>query len=137
LAVRLAVVRGELGQKLVVRDAGRGIEPGHLFDLRPDRERDVARQRNILEVFGDVEVGLVERERFDDRRVSAKIVKGACSDSWCNWCYSSTIKSLSWQFDRRRTELSIATPIAIMFQTPLDLDRTPVAWQVGNEVDCE
>jgi hypothetical protein len=69
--------------------------------------------------------------------LSAKIVKGACSDSWCNWCCSSTIKSLSWQFDQRRTELSIATPTAIMFQTPLDLDRTPVAWRVGNEVDCE
>ena len=40
---------------------------------------------------------------------------------------SSTIKSLSQQFDRLRTELSIATQTAIMFQKPPDLDRTPVA----------
>jgi hypothetical protein len=40
---------------------------------------------------------------------------------------SSTIKSLSQQSDRLRTELSIATQTAIVFQTPLDLDRTPVA----------
>jgi hypothetical protein len=32
LAVRLAVVGGELGQKLVVGDAGRRVETGHFLD---------------------------------------------------------------------------------------------------------
>jgi hypothetical protein len=69
LPVRFAVIGGELRQKFVVGDAGGGVEAGHLLDLGADRERDVAGQRNVLEVFGDVEVGLVERERLDDRRV--------------------------------------------------------------------
>jgi hypothetical protein len=34
-----------------------------------DRERHVARQRNSLQVFRDVEIGLVEGQRFDDRSV--------------------------------------------------------------------
>jgi len=69
LAVWLPVVGGELRQKLVVGDAGGGVEAGHLLDLGADRERDIARQRNPLQVFRDVEIGLVERERFYDRRV--------------------------------------------------------------------
>ena len=69
LAVRLAVVGGELRQKLVVGDAGGCVEAGHLLDLGADRERDVARQRNPLQVLGHVEIGLVERQRLDDRRV--------------------------------------------------------------------
>src|ERR1700733_8510748 len=32
-------------------------------------ERDVPGQRDLLQVLGHVEVGLVERERLDDRRV--------------------------------------------------------------------
>ncbi len=61
LAIRLAVVRSELCQKLVVGDAGGRIQAGLNFDLRANRERDVARQRNSLQVFRDVEIGLVER----------------------------------------------------------------------------
>jgi hypothetical protein len=61
LTVRLAMVGGELRKELVVTYAGGCVETGHLFYLGADRERDVARQRNVLEVFGDVEVGLVER----------------------------------------------------------------------------
>ena len=69
LAVRLAVVRSELCQKLVVGDAGGGVEPGLLLDLGTDRQRNVPRQRNALQIFGHVEVGLVQRQRFDDRCV--------------------------------------------------------------------
>ena len=69
LAVRLAVVGGELRQKLVVGDAGRSVEAGYLLDLRTDRQRDVPRQRNALQIFGHVEVGLVQRQRLDDRGV--------------------------------------------------------------------
>jgi hypothetical protein len=54
------VVGGELRQKLVVGDAGGGVEARNLLDLRADGERDVARQRNVLEIFGYVEVRLIE-----------------------------------------------------------------------------
>jgi hypothetical protein len=63
------MVRGELRQKLVVRDAGGRIQPCLGFDLRADREGDVTRERNALQVFRDVVVGLVQRKRFNDRRV--------------------------------------------------------------------
>jgi len=53
------VVGSELGQKLVVGDAGGGVETGLVLDPGADRERDVPRQRNPLQVFGDVKVGLV------------------------------------------------------------------------------
>ena len=69
LAVGLAVVGSELRQELVVTYAGGCVEAGHLLDLGPDRERDVPGQRNVLEVFGDVEVRLVERQRLNNRRV--------------------------------------------------------------------
>jgi hypothetical protein len=54
----LAAVGGELGQKLVVGDASRSVEAGHLLDLGTDRQRDVPGQRNALQIFGYVEVGL-------------------------------------------------------------------------------
>jgi hypothetical protein len=69
LSVRLAAVGGELRQKLVVGDAGGCVEFGLLLDFGADRERDVARQRNSLQVFRDVEVSFVQRQRFDDRGV--------------------------------------------------------------------
>jgi hypothetical protein len=69
LDVRLTVVGGELRQKLVVGDAGGGVEAGLLLDLGADRERDVARQGEPLQVFGDIKIGLVQRQRFDDRCV--------------------------------------------------------------------
>jgi hypothetical protein len=34
--------------------------------LAPDRERNIARQRNILQILGHVEIGLVEGQRFDE-----------------------------------------------------------------------
>ena len=69
LAIRLAVIGGELSQKLVVRDAGGRIQAGDVLDLGADGQRDVACERNPLQVFGDVEVSLVERQWFYDRRV--------------------------------------------------------------------
>ena len=67
--VGLALVGGELGQELVVGHACRGGEAGLLADPRPDRLGDVGGERNTPQVLGDVEVGLVERERLDHRRV--------------------------------------------------------------------
>ena len=65
LSVWLAVIGGKLRQKLVVGDAGRSIEAGYLLDLCTNRERHVPRQRNALQIFGHVEVGLIQRQRLD------------------------------------------------------------------------
>jgi hypothetical protein len=63
------VIRGELRQEFVVANAGGCVEAGLRLDLLPDPERDVAGEGDPLQVFGDVEIGLVERQRFDDRGV--------------------------------------------------------------------
>ena len=64
-AIGLAPVRGDLREELVRRDAGRRGEFGFLADLRADRLRGGGRARQAGEGLGDVEVGLVERQRFD------------------------------------------------------------------------
>jgi hypothetical protein len=71
--VRLAMVGGELSEELGLAYAGRCVETGLFLDLCADRQRDVACQRNALEVLRDVEVGLVERKRFEIGVCSAKI----------------------------------------------------------------
>jgi hypothetical protein len=63
------MVGSELGEELVVGDAGRRRQPGLGAYLRPDQSRDLRRGRDPLEVLGHIEIGLVERERFDDGRV--------------------------------------------------------------------
>jgi hypothetical protein len=63
------MVGSELCQNLVVGDPGGRVEAGLLLGLRADCERDVARQRNSLQAFRDVEIGFVQRKRFNDRRV--------------------------------------------------------------------
>src|SRR5215472_8632720 len=67
--VRLAVVVSELGEELVVGDPGRRREPGFDADFSPDFFRDLRRRNDALEVIRDVEIGLVERQRLDDRRI--------------------------------------------------------------------
>ena len=68
--VRLAVVGGELGEELVVGHAGRGGEAGLGADpARGSPRRSAWPTRSALQVLGDVEIGLVERQRLDQRRV--------------------------------------------------------------------
>jgi hypothetical protein len=67
--VRLAVIRGEFGEKLVVGDAGRSRQLGFGPDPCPDFFGDLCRRDDALEVFGDIEIRLVERQWLDDRRV--------------------------------------------------------------------
>ncbi len=69
-AVGLLPVGGDLGEELVRRDAGRGGEGGLFADLAPDDARRLGRGREAGELLGDVEVGLVERQRLDERRVA-------------------------------------------------------------------
>ena len=73
-SIGLALVGSHLGQKLVIRDAGGRREPGLGADSRPNLFGDLGRRRDLLQVFGDVEIGLIERQRLDQSGVySAKI----------------------------------------------------------------
>src|SRR3954471_4017163 len=55
------MIGGELGQKLV-GDAGRSVEAGLGLDPLADPERNVPRERDALQVFRHLEIGLVERQ---------------------------------------------------------------------------
>ncbi len=63
------MVGGQLGEKLVVRNAGRRGQAGLVEDAGADFRRRRGRRGNASEIFGNVEIGFVERERLDERRV--------------------------------------------------------------------
>ena len=63
------MIRRQLGEELVVGDARRSSEFGFGADLRADFFRDFRRRNDALEVFGNIEIRLVKRQRLDDRRV--------------------------------------------------------------------
>ncbi len=68
-SVGLAVIGGELGQELVVGDAGRSGEAGFGADRRADFLGDPRRRGDSARIFGHVEIGLVQRQRLDERGV--------------------------------------------------------------------
>jgi len=68
--VRPAMIRGELGQELVVGDTGRSGQAGFLTDCRPDRFGGGGRRTAVQLRHGNVKVGFVQRERLDQRRVA-------------------------------------------------------------------
>src|SRR6202047_5375430 len=63
------MIRGELGEEFVVRDTRGGCQAGPSADLRPDRLCYLRRRHDPFQIFGDVEISLVEREWLDDWRV--------------------------------------------------------------------
>src|SRR5258706_511779 len=65
--VGLLPARGDLGEELVGRDARGGAEIQLPADKRFQLLRDVARERLTPEIVSDIEVGLVERQRLDER----------------------------------------------------------------------
>ena len=68
-AVGLPLVGRDLREELVVGDAGRRGQPGLGADPRPDLLGDRGGRGDPLQVLGDVEIRLVERERLNERRV--------------------------------------------------------------------
>ena len=70
--VGLLPARGDLRQELVGRDAGRRRQAGGGADLRLEAPRDGHAERLAPGVLGDVEIGLVERQRLDQRRDRAE-----------------------------------------------------------------
>jgi hypothetical protein len=63
--VRLAMARRHFGEEFVVADAGGRIKARHRQDAGPNRVGDVGCEGDVLLVFSNVEIGLVERERLD------------------------------------------------------------------------
>ena len=69
LAVGLALAGCELGEELVVGDTRRGGQAGLLQNARADRLCGRRGGRQAPPVLGHIEIGLIERERFDERGV--------------------------------------------------------------------
>ena len=65
-AVGLAVVGGNLGQEFIIGNAGGGDEVEAFANLLLDFAGDIDGQFNARLVLGNVEEGLVERDRLDD-----------------------------------------------------------------------
>src|SRR6516225_4264986 len=111
--VRLAVVGSELGEELVVGDSGRRREPGFGADFSPDFFRDLRRRDDALEVFRDVEIGLVERQRLDDRRVFREDFPDLQRDCLVGIeprLYEDQIGALSLGGDRRHRRMNAKLP---------------------------
>ena len=64
-AVGLVLVRCQFGDELVVADAGRGGEAGRVLNPRADLFGDRLGRAQAMAVFADVQIGFVERQRFD------------------------------------------------------------------------
>src|ERR1700751_1117651 len=60
-----AIVRCDLGEELVAGNSGRGREPDFLVDPRPDFLGGLPRCRDLFEIVGYVQIGFIERKRFD------------------------------------------------------------------------
>ncbi|MNU56952.1 hypothetical protein D3C71_460570 [compost metagenome] len=69
LAVRLALVRGQLGQELVVGHPGRRRQIGLLENARADLLGRRRGRRQSPDIGRDVKIGLIERQGFDQGRV--------------------------------------------------------------------
>ena len=69
LAIGLALVGRELGEELVVGDAGGRGETRLLENARTNLFRRGGRRRKAAQVLSDVEIGFIERQRFDQRGV--------------------------------------------------------------------
>jgi hypothetical protein len=65
LAIWFASVRCDLREELVAGDSGRSCELGFLVDTRPDFLGGLPCGRDASQIVGYIEIGFIERERFD------------------------------------------------------------------------
>ena len=72
LAVRLALAGRKLGEELVVGDARRGRQTRLLEDSRANFLGRRRGGRQAAPVLRDIEIGLIQRQRLDQRRVIGK-----------------------------------------------------------------
>ena len=102
--VRLVLVGGELGEELVVGHAGRGVEPGRRLDLALDGARDLGRRRTVPARFGNVEIGLVQRQGFDHLRVAMEHLVDLRGDGAVDveaWGHEQEVRALPARRDAR------------------------------------
>ena len=78
--VRLVLIGGKLGEEFVVGNAGGGRQPGLGADVGADHLGDIGRERDVAVVLGDVEIGLVEAQRFDQRGVAGEDIADLARD---------------------------------------------------------
>ena len=72
--------------------------------LARDRERNVARKRDVLQVFGYVEVGFIERQRLDARRVLREDLADLLGDILVDleaWLHENQVRALPLGRHRR------------------------------------
>ncbi len=74
----------KLRQKLIVRNPGRRGKTRFLKDLGSDVLRDMACKRNNLKIFRDIQVGFVERKRFDQLRVQREYLVDLSGNGFVN-----------------------------------------------------
>jgi hypothetical protein len=67
--IRLAMIRGELGEELVVRDARRRCQLCLGADFGLDPFGDLCCGCDALKILSHIEIGFVERQRLDDGSV--------------------------------------------------------------------
>src|SRR6266498_3500815 len=67
--IGLAVVGGQLGEELVVRDTRGRCELGLSTDFLPGLFGDLCRGRNALKIFSHIKISFVERQRLNNRSV--------------------------------------------------------------------
>jgi len=79
-AIGFAPVRGDFGEEFVGGDSSRGREIELVEDLLADGARDSGGSGQAGFVSSDVEVGFVERERFDEVSVAVKDFADAAGD---------------------------------------------------------
>src|SRR5271169_6229171 len=67
--IRLAIVGGQLGEELVVRDTCGSCQLGLSSDFRPALFGDLCRGHDALKTFSHIEISFVEGRRLDNRGV--------------------------------------------------------------------
>ena len=81
-AVRFVLIRRELGDELVVRDAGRRSQACIRLDASADFRSDGRRRTDAAAILGDVEIGFVERQWLD--KIGLVTVLCRCLISLCH-----------------------------------------------------
>ena len=70
--VWLVLIAGQFGDELVVGHPGTGGQPGFGLDPGPDQFGDPGGGADPFQIFGDVEIGLIQAERLDMRGIVQK-----------------------------------------------------------------
>ncbi|MBB2671484.1 UNVERIFIED_ORG: hypothetical protein GGE44_001035 [Rhizobium esperanzae] len=117
LAIGLVEVARHLGEELVVGNTGRCVETGDLLDPGADLQRNLGGDFHALQIVRDVEIGLVERQRLNERRVFGKDLADLLRHGFVEveaWRHEDQVRTFSFRGDRghRRVDAEFAGLIA-------------------------